>query len=269
MLNELFPIKYGLKANFNTIVDKKPNNVYIVTDSHEVFMTDSIGTPSLLNNVAFVTDLPDASQAEKGKIYIVESGNNIEFYTFNGTAFKAKATTSITKYVKTANYDKDTQVITVEYGDGTESKIDLVLGSVLKDVNYSSITKTVTFTLLNDSTTEIALSDLVDIYTANETKTAKITISDNEISVDVKISEEDGNAITVESDGLHVNLSAYMAIVPSAAENNFVVFDNAGGVKDVGFKVATVITDISTNKEIVTADLLASTLKNALKLGTF
>lgn len=55
---------------------------------------------------------------------------------------------------------------------------------------------TVTYSFVN-------LEALVDIYTAKETNSITVTVSDdNEISADVKISEAEGNIISVKDDGL-------------------------------------------------------------------
>ena len=49
----------------------------------------------------------------------------------------------------------------------------------------------------------VNLETLVDVYTAKETNSVSVVVSDaNEISADVKISEEEGNIISVKEDGL-------------------------------------------------------------------
>ena len=56
--------------------------------------------------------------------------------------------------------------------------------------------ETVTYSFVN-------LEALVDVYTAKETNSITVVISeDNEISADVKISAEEGNIISVKEDGL-------------------------------------------------------------------
>lgn len=56
--------------------------------------------------------------------------------------------------------------------------------------------ETVTYSFVN-------LEALVDVYTAKETNSITVTVSDtNEISADVKISAEEGNIISVKEDGL-------------------------------------------------------------------
>ena len=56
--------------------------------------------------------------------------------------------------------------------------------------------ETVTYSFVN-------LEALVDVYTAKETNSITVTVSDtNEISADVKISTEEGNIISVKEDGL-------------------------------------------------------------------
>ena len=48
---------------------------------------------------------------------------------------------------------------------------------------------------------------MIDIYTGKETTTTTTAVSEtNEISVDVKISAEAGNSLSVKDDGLYVNV---------------------------------------------------------------
>ena len=59
---------------------------------------------------------------------------------------------------------------------------------------------TVTYSFVN-------VEALVDVYTAKETNSITVVISeDNEISADVKISAEEGNIIEVKEDGLFVSV---------------------------------------------------------------
>ena len=59
---------------------------------------------------------------------------------------------------------------------------------------------TVTYSFVN-------LEALVDVYTAKETNSITVVISDaNEISADVKISAEEGNIISVKEDGLFASV---------------------------------------------------------------
>lgn len=50
----------------------------------------------------------------------------------------------------------------------------------------------------------VSIEALVKAYSGDETETATVDVTDGVITADVKISEEDGNAITVKSDGLYV-----------------------------------------------------------------
>ncbi len=54
----------------------------------------------------------------------------------------------------------------------------------------------------------VNLESLVDIYTAKETNSITVVVSDdNEISADVKISEAEGNIISVKDDGLYASVT--------------------------------------------------------------
>ena len=87
----------------------------------------------------------------------------------------------------------------------------------------------------------IAVGDLVDTYTANNTDTIQMSVSTNVFSANVRIDNTTGgNLLTSNANGLYVapvDLSTYMELVASATENHLASFDDAGQVKDAGVSV--------------------------------
>ena len=91
------------------------------------------------------------------------------------------------------NFAKDTAVTAGKYNEDT-NEIWLTLA---EDKSYTDESKLI----------KIPAQGLIDIYTGKETNTTTTTVSEtNEISVDVKISAESGNSLSVKSDGLYVNV---------------------------------------------------------------
>lgn len=82
------------------------------------------------------------------------------------------------------------------------------------------------------------METLVDVYTVKAGDSAKIlTIADNEI--EVHISAAANNAITVQSDGLHVDISGKADKVANATAGHFATLTADGNIADSGVKVAT------------------------------
>lgn len=135
--------------------------------------------------------------------------------------------------VKDVSYNKETQKITVTFGDKTTKELtleDLLTGAsyngetgdftftkangepvvvntpkenFLSDVQYDGTTKIITFTMANGSTFEVNISDLIDIYTVKSTNSVEMSIVDgNQISSNVKISDTNNNIISVKDDGI-------------------------------------------------------------------
>lgn len=69
----------------------------------------------------------------------------------------------------------------------------------------------------------IAVKDLIDIYTVDNTATVKMTLTDtNEITADVKISAEAGNSLVAKDDGLYVNAPTLPTVADEAVTNEYV-----------------------------------------------
>lgn len=106
--------------------------------------------------------------------------------------------------ITATSFDEDSQTFTFTHLDGTTTTVDLVLESVIQDVSYDSASHTLTITTVSGAESSISLTDLIDVYQGDETSTAKTSVSDGKIGVNVKISANTENAIEVSEDGLFV-----------------------------------------------------------------
>lgn len=107
----------------------------------------------------------------------------------------------------------------------------------------------------NDGSTSYSflnMATLVDTYTSGNTKT--LTISGRTITV--KVSAVANNAITIQSDGLHVNMSGKADKVSGATNGNFAGLDANGNITDSGIAKSTV-TGKATKVSSATANNLA------------
>ena len=80
----------------------------------------------------------------------------------------------------------------------------------------------------------VDMAQLVDVYVASDTS---ITISD--YSVKVNVSAAANNALTLQNDGLYVDISGKVNKFTGATAGNICIFDSDGGVSDTGIKFAT------------------------------
>ena len=95
------------------------------------------------------------------------------------------------------------------------------------------------------------MSTLVDTYSPKAGDSAKI-LSISGYEIEVHISAAANNAITVQPDGLHVNISGKADKVASATANNLPALDANGNLTDSGILKTNVVqkTDIATTAEV-------------------
>lgn len=110
---------------------------------------------------------------------------------------------------------------------------------------------------------EIPIGDLVDTYTSESTNSIDLTIVDNRIKASIKISEQAGNIIGVNSDGLYVDTSGLIYKLPagSDAANHIPLFTNDGDLVDSGIILSDIvgsITDLQNSK--IDKSAIATTL---------
>lgn len=101
-------------------------------------------------------------------------------------------------------FDEDSQVFTFKYLDSTEYKVDLVLESVIQSFVYDPETHICTVTTVNGITSQIDLTDLIGAYNGGDTQTTSTSVDAGTITVDVKVSDDENNALEVKEDGLFV-----------------------------------------------------------------
>lgn len=123
----------------------------------------------------------------------------------------APVTTTLTGVVHAPTYDAETRTIKMPVFGGDELTINLGKDMVVKSGAYNTATKEIQLTISTGEVVKIPAAALVDVYTGGASKTASVTVSDqNVISVDVKVSAAENNNIEIKEDGLYVaNPDAY------------------------------------------------------------
>lgn len=158
-----------------------------------------------------ITGLAMASGANTdGVLSITKTTGNAETLTINGV-------------VTTPTWNSTTRTLTLPV-NGAQNPVVVDIGKdlVLESGSYDPSTKKLILVLNDEEQTEIEIdvSDLVDEYTAGNTSTVEMSLSNsNEFTANVRIDQHSGNAITVANDtgegagkvagGLRVDLSSY------------------------------------------------------------
>lgn len=114
----------------------------------------------------------------------------------------------------TPTYDETTRKLTIPIVGSSALEINFAKDTAVTAGKYNEDTNEIWLTLAEDKTytdksklIKIPAQGLIDVYTGRETNTATTTVSEtNEISVNVKISAEEGNSLSVKDDGLYVNV---------------------------------------------------------------
>lgn len=128
----------------------------------------------------------------------------------------------------------------------------------------------VTYSFLN-------MEALIDIYTGQNTKSVKITVSaDNKISADVQISAADGNILSIKDDGLYASVTsvdisgkADKLTGDAIKENQILIDDGNGNLKGGNVFITDVVTKLNgaTTDNILTVDADGGMKDSGVKLA--
>lgn len=205
-----------------------------------------------VNSFVKLGDLKTLTQRTKAEIqkvadvaadaikYISVSGNTVSFWKDAEHAGTADFTVDFPKelFLDSARttFSSNFAFNAASYPGATNPSLDgkpvLVLAvRGTTDTESGTASDTVTYSFLN-------MEDLVDVYTIASGDSSKIlSIANNQISV--HISAAANNAITVQNDGLHVDISGKADKVANATAGNIDSLDANGNIADSGISVAT------------------------------
>ena len=176
-------------------------------------------------------------------------GNTVSFYTStdkSGTAafsvdFPSELFLDQTKTTFVAKFKFDAAT----YPGATDPKLDgkPVMALAVKGQNPDNCT----YSFLN-------MAALVDTYAAKATgkdASTTVTIAGYEIEVKVNVSATAGNALSLKSDGLYVDISGKADKAKNATAGNFAALDGEGNLTDSGKKPADFVA-AETGKRLMT-----------------
>lgn len=211
-----FPELNTIYVDKNTLQLKTFNGVSydVISKGYTISVTDS-STDELVPTAKAV-----ASYVQNKIQSIAESGIGITSisYVENGELSVTKdgvdSTILLNGMTYAPTYDETTRKLTIPIVGSSALEINFAKDTAVTAGKYNEDTNEIWLTLAEDKTytdesklIKIPAQGLIDIYTGKETSTAITTVSDtNEISVNVKVSAESGNSLSVKSDGLYVNV---------------------------------------------------------------
>lgn len=152
-----------------------------------------------------------------------------------GTAIGTGINLDLERFVSSAEYDHETGKITLVFNDGQQPL-------------------------------EIDIGDLVDTYTAANSKTIKMTVTGNQFTAEAIVASTAGNLLQATDNGLYVavDLSGYMVRDTDAVQGNLAMFDANGHAVDAGV-VAGGATLTGTSASVLATEAAVAAIRTALQ----
>lgn len=109
-------------------------------------------------------------------------------------------------------YDSQTGDFIFSRANGEDISVNTPKENFLSDVSYDPYKNTITFKMVNGSTFDVDLTDLIEIYTTEDTQSIDMNLSGNKIFANLKLSNKEDNRAKLDENGLYVpdtDLSEY------------------------------------------------------------
>ena len=211
-----FPEMNTIYVDKNTLQLKTFNGVsYDVISKGYTISLENISSDDLVPTAKAV-----ASYIQNKLNEYNEAGHGVTSlsYVSNGELSMTKdgvdSTIALNGMTYAPTYDEITRKLTIPIVGSSALEINFAKDTAVTAGKYNEDTNEIWLTLAEDKTytdesklIKIPAQGLIDIYTGKETDTTTTTVSDtNEISVNVKVSAESGNSLSVKDDGLYVNV---------------------------------------------------------------
>lgn len=150
---------------------------------------------------------------------VVAGGGAVTDVTYaDKTVTVRKGTTNSTDLklsglVDGATFDGASGKLTLTTNGGTPIELNLPVEQFLSAAAYDADTHILTLTMTDDSSFDVDLGDLIDVYTGSVNTAIAVTIANGVIAAELKVSATSDNLIEVKSDGIYVAPLAWQTIV--------------------------------------------------------
>ena len=214
----------------------------------------------------------DSDNAFNGASYNA-GANSITFTRNSGTN---PVSVEITDLPCDLAYDGDTGLLQLADKDGTPmgTGINLDLERFVKSGEYNPDTEEITLYFDDEKTDSITIdaSALVDIYTGGTTSTATVNVSaGNEITATVRVSAESGNQVVAKEDGIFVaapdmsGLGNKQDKDSDAVAGNLAKFDDSGNAIDAGIVAGGATLSGTPNATTLATEAAVAAIRSALQ----
>lgn len=192
----------------------------------------------------------------------------------NGTMTVSKgdesSTVTITNMVYNPSYNSETKQLNLPVAGGSTLTIDLSKDLVVTAGKYNEDTSEIWLTLSKDKTytdesnlIKIPVANLIDVYTGSVTSTTTTTVgTGNKIAVDVKISSQAGNSLTIKNDGLYVEVpddTTKATKLGTGYTNNILVASSDGDIANSGVQIGTNVLSGTPDDDTVATEVAVKT----------
>jgi len=178
-------------------------------------------------DITNTTDGSSTTITVPGVVTGVAAGSSDAQIAITNSTGADSTTVTVPGVVTTPTWDATSRVLTLPVSNGEAVEVNIGKDIFLDPAgnsHYDTTTQEIVLVLNDDQHTEIRVpvGALIDVYTGGETSTASAAVStSNVITVDVKLDQHSGNAISIAPDtgsaaggdlvtgGLRVDLSAY------------------------------------------------------------
>lgn len=184
------------------------------------------------------------------------------------TKNKQEQTVAIDGFVTGASYAGETGILTFTVQGGEAISINLPKEDFVSGGSYDNRTHEIVLTLTQGGEVRIPATDLVDVYTASSTETVEMTVHDNNITANVKVSSEGGNQIVKKSDGLYVavpNVDGKMNKVAGERADEILTATVDGQAQLSGLKAGGETLSEAPNGTTLATEAAVSAIKTALE----
>lgn len=194
--------------------EPKINTLYIKSSTKEVRIFDGLEYKTVCLPVSQNLDLDYSLATSKAiRDYI----KNISDKNITGIEYRVESQSLNVLYgdgstknillkeiITGVNYDSQTGNFEFSRANGEGIIINTPKENFLSDVKYDPYKNTITFTMVNGTTFDVDLTDLIEIYTTEDTQSIDMNLSGNKIFANLKLSNKEDNRAKLDENGLYV-----------------------------------------------------------------
>ena len=207
-------------AQYNALETKDTNALYFLSDTNRIFK----GSAPYSHPIELVTEFPATglvgtlyvnTTTKEGKAWngttwitvqlaVSTTVEDNDTTTPTGKAVKNHVEEALQGFVNGATFDGSTGLLSLATPSGTPIEINLPVETFLSAASYDADTHKLTLTLTDNTKFDVDLADLIDTYTGSTTNSATVDITEGVVTATVKVSANEGNLVTVNTDGIYV-----------------------------------------------------------------